>query len=226
MARIRSIHPAQWTDEKFVAMSPLARLLAIALRNEADDQGVFEWKPTTIKMRLLPNDNVNVEELLDECCYFDATKKFEVDGKFYGAIRNFLKYQKPKYPSISGILPEHLRNYVGSTGAHSGNGSGIDHDQPKVIPEQLPESPRRGRRRVVGEELNPPLKPPPSGEGEGKNQVFVEKDTPAWDAWTRHRGRPAPTTQAKPEGRKQVKTGWWFPSEFPPVDKSAPKAKG
>ena len=33
MARIRSIFPNQWTDDGFVSCSPLARLLAIALRN-------------------------------------------------------------------------------------------------------------------------------------------------------------------------------------------------
>ena len=66
MARIRSIHPGQWTDEDFVSLSPFARLLAIALRNEADDQGVFEWKPVTIKIKLFPADNVDVPALLDE----------------------------------------------------------------------------------------------------------------------------------------------------------------
>ena len=57
MARIRSLHPGQWTDEAFVAVSPLARLLALGLRNEADDEGVFPWKPVTLRMRLLPADN-------------------------------------------------------------------------------------------------------------------------------------------------------------------------
>ncbi len=52
MARIRSIHPGQATDEDFVQCSPFARLLAIFVRNEADDHGVFKWKPVTLKMRI------------------------------------------------------------------------------------------------------------------------------------------------------------------------------
>ena len=56
MPRIRSVHPGQWTDENFVSCRPTARLLALGLRNEADDQGIFEWKPLTLKMRLFAAD--------------------------------------------------------------------------------------------------------------------------------------------------------------------------
>ena len=45
MARIRSVHPGLWTDEAFVSVSMTARLLAIGLWNQCDDQGAFEWKP-------------------------------------------------------------------------------------------------------------------------------------------------------------------------------------
>lgn len=66
MARIRSIHPGQWSDEDFVCLSFPARLLALALRNLADDHGIFEWKPRTIKMQLFPADNIDMEPLLSE----------------------------------------------------------------------------------------------------------------------------------------------------------------
>lgn len=112
MARIRSVHPGQWTDEDFVPMSFPARYLAVAIRNEADDQGVFEWKPTTIKMRLLPADNVDVAALLSEMEAHDQVKSFEHDGRKYGAVRNFCKYQRPKKPNHIHFLPEELRTYV------------------------------------------------------------------------------------------------------------------
>ena len=66
MARIRSIHPEQWTDDQFVTTSPLARLVALGIRNEADDNGVFEWNPIKLKMRLLPADNCDMDSLLGE----------------------------------------------------------------------------------------------------------------------------------------------------------------
>lgn len=106
MARIRSTHPGQWTDEAFVSCSPLARLLAIAIRNEADDQGVFEWKPLMLKMRLLPADDCNVAELLAELEATNQVTRYEVAGKAYGLIRNFTKFQRPKKPNAVHPLPE------------------------------------------------------------------------------------------------------------------------
>lgn len=105
MARIRSTHPGQWTDEEFVSCSPLARLLAIALRNEADDQGVFEWKPLMLKMRLLPADACDVAELLAELEASNQVRRYEVDGRAYGIIRNFTKFQRPKSPNAAHPLP-------------------------------------------------------------------------------------------------------------------------
>lgn len=113
MARIRSIHPGQWTDEQFVSVSFAARLLALGLRNEADDNGVFEWKPITIKMRLFAADNVNVADLLDELSASDIVQRFDEGGKSFGAIRNFRRWQRPEKPNSVHPLPERLRKYVG-----------------------------------------------------------------------------------------------------------------
>jgi hypothetical protein len=108
MARIRSIHPTQWTDEEFVSCSAHARLLAIGLRNEADDNGVFEWKPITLKMRLLPADNLDVEHLLSELIQHRQVHRYETGGKQYGIIRNFHRYQRPKKPNFTFPTPEQL----------------------------------------------------------------------------------------------------------------------
>lgn len=113
MARIRSTHPGQWTDEEFVQLTFAARLLCIALRNEADDNGVFEWKPTGLKMRLFPADDVSVPALLEELEGHNQVCRFQVDGREYGAIRNFRKYQRPKLPTSRHPLPEALEKYVG-----------------------------------------------------------------------------------------------------------------
>lgn len=113
MARIRSQHPGQWTDEDFVQCSPYARLLALAIRNEADDQGVFEWKPVTIKMRLFPADDVDIEALLAELIAFNQIKEYEHGGRKYGVIRNFVRYQRPKKPNPVYFLPADFRTYAG-----------------------------------------------------------------------------------------------------------------
>lgn len=113
MARIRSIHPGIWTDEDFASVSMGARVLYFGLLTEADDHGVFEWKPVGLKMRIFPADKVNVEALLTELASVNKIQMaLDTDGKF-GVIRNFCRYQRPKKPNYRFVLPKECRTYVG-----------------------------------------------------------------------------------------------------------------
>lgn len=114
MSRIRSLHPGLFTDDAYMTLSMAARELIKGLWCEADDNGIFVWKPLTIKARIFPADNLEIGELLAEleCANFIA--KFEHDGKSYGAIRNFLKFQKPRRPSVSHPIPQNAAKYLGS----------------------------------------------------------------------------------------------------------------
>lgn len=105
MARIRSVHPDQWSDEQFVSCKPLARLLAIGIRNEADDNGIFEWNLFRLKVRILPADNCEITELLTELLASNQIIQYEIEGKAYGLIRNFQRFQRPKVPSFKYPLP-------------------------------------------------------------------------------------------------------------------------
>lgn len=150
MARIRSIHPGLFTDESFVSCSPLARLLVLGLWTEADDQGVFEWKPVTLKMRLLPVDGADVTALLAEIEAQNICRRFEADGKVFGAIRNFRKYQRPKSPNAIYPLPADLRSYVAI--------SEIGGDKPTALPpkgEFTPQMEGGGGREGEGEKEDP-----------------------------------------------------------------------
>jgi hypothetical protein len=113
MSRIRSIHPGQWRDADFVECSFAARLLAVALRNDADDQGIFEWRPKQIKINCFPADDVNIDDLLGELITFNIVKSFDHAGKKFGAIRNFRRYQRPKKPNHIHFLPPELVTFVG-----------------------------------------------------------------------------------------------------------------
>src|ERR1700761_2442463 len=113
MARIRSVHPSLFTDEAWVSCSPLARVLYIGLMTDADDQGLFEWKPLQIRMRLLPGDNADVSELLGELAAVNLIASLESGGKKLGAIRYFRKFQRPKKPNSLFVLPPEWASYVG-----------------------------------------------------------------------------------------------------------------
>ena len=104
MSRIRSIHPGILTDEAFMRLTvecPLAIALLVGLWMEADDSGAFEWKPLTIKARIVPAAQTNVGELLDALARNNFIKAFAIDGRQYGVVRNFVKYQRPKNRSRS-----------------------------------------------------------------------------------------------------------------------------
>ena len=66
MAKIRGIKPETWTDDKFVQLSPLARLLFIGMWNLACDNGHVEDNAVQLKIRLLPMDSCVIPSLVDE----------------------------------------------------------------------------------------------------------------------------------------------------------------
>lgn len=96
MAKIRAIHPGFWNDTTLAECSQSARLFYIGLWNFADDAGVFEWHERLLRSQVFPFDeNVDVRGLLDELLQHGRLVKFSSNGKDYGLILNFPKYQKP-----------------------------------------------------------------------------------------------------------------------------------
>lgn len=91
MPKIRGIKPDYWTDEDIVELSLPARLLFIGLWNLACDNGHLSDKPKQIKMRLLPADDVDVDELLDELAKNGRLERTQ--GTI--TVINFAKHQKP-----------------------------------------------------------------------------------------------------------------------------------
>ncbi|MCK1322129.1 hypothetical protein IVA94_14755 [Bradyrhizobium sp. 156] len=132
MARIRSIHPGLFTDEAFASLSMAARVLLLGIWTESDDQGVFEWKPVTLKMRVFSADNLDVVPLLGELQRADAVRQFSFEGKPHGAVRNFCKYQKPKTPKFRDVRDDEIRNYVSSKYPKAETGS----PQPSPFPQK------------------------------------------------------------------------------------------
>lgn len=114
MARIRSVHPGLFTDEAFVSLSADAQVLLIGLWTEADDQGIFEWKPVTIRMRLRPTKDGPVEPLLSEIEAANCIRRYEMNGRQLGAIRNFREYQRPKSPNSLHPTNDEIRKYTAS----------------------------------------------------------------------------------------------------------------
>ena len=99
MARIRTIKPEFWTDEKVVECSPTARLLFIGLWNFADDYGNLERSSKQIKIRIFPADAIDIEPHVQELIQVGLVREYEVDGCNYLHIKGFRKHQKIEKPS-------------------------------------------------------------------------------------------------------------------------------
>ena len=94
MARIRTIKPDFWTDEKVVELSFQARLLFIGMLNFVDDDGRMTFSPKKLKMLVFPADDIDVSELCDELSAQSLINIYEVAEVKYFLIRNFSKHQK------------------------------------------------------------------------------------------------------------------------------------
>lgn len=103
MARIRTIKPEFFTSEDIVSLSPLARLLYVALWCEADREGRLLWKPRTFKMRYLPADDCSVEALCDELVTASLVKLY---GEGLAFIPKFGLHQHLNPREAASTLPD------------------------------------------------------------------------------------------------------------------------
>lgn len=142
MARIRSIHPGVYTDEAWASVSIPARWFAKGLCTEADDNGVFEWKPLQLKMRIFPADAVDVPALLAELVAAGIVLSFTADGRPLGAIRNFCRYQRPRKPKAWFPITEAAKAFValGSDAPDDGQTDALAEPVPKKSEPSPPKS--------------------------------------------------------------------------------------
>ena len=110
MARIRTVKPEFWTDEKIVQLPYEARLLFIGIWNFADDHGYLWDEPERIRMQVLPNDDVDISGLLDLLCAADLLDVYESgDEKRIFRVTHFNDHQKVDHPTPSKITRESSR---------------------------------------------------------------------------------------------------------------------
>jgi len=98
MARIRTIKPQFWTDEKIGKLPIGARLLFIGLWNLADDEGIVLWNASYIRGQLFPYDvkitMVSIKQWMDHIASLKLVVVLEDAQKNkYGFIRAWHKHQ-------------------------------------------------------------------------------------------------------------------------------------
>jgi len=102
MARIRTIKPEYWQDEKIGKLSMPARLLFIGMWNFSDDAGVVRGNPVFLRSQIFPYDDITKEQMeswLSEIENQQLIITFVANDESFYEIKNFLKHQLINRPS-------------------------------------------------------------------------------------------------------------------------------
>ncbi|NMM06017.1 hypothetical protein [Polaromonas sp.] len=103
MARIRTVKPEIWTDEKFTECSLGARLLFIGMLNYADDNGNQANSAKRLKMQIFPGDELHLQPLLDELIAQGVVIEYSVSDHKFLHIKGFRTHQVINHPSLTRI---------------------------------------------------------------------------------------------------------------------------
>lgn len=162
MAYIRTIKAAFFSSADIVCLSPLARLLYIALWTEADREGRLTWRPDTFKHRFFPGDACDIRELCAELVGSQLVIPYAVDDRIYAEIPTFKIHQNINGKERKSVLPERrvlnaidTRSNANATGANARIG----------FPQE---------RKGTGEEVSPP-----SQVGDSFSSVCVHSSSAA-----------------------------------------------
>jgi hypothetical protein len=120
MARIRTIKPEFWEDEKIARLSITAKLLFIGIWNFADDGGVCRATPGYLKSRIfLGEDSVSIRGVLDALSEISREGLITVgdyNGESFLLVKNWHLHQKVEKPSKKKVLSipyENEKDYSG-----------------------------------------------------------------------------------------------------------------
>ena len=108
MASRRMIDPAFWQSETVAALPVEMRYFFIGLFSNADDQGRMKAHPALIRSKLYPFDDIDLDTITGYLKRLDAGDfiiMYSVDGKDCLQIRNWWKYQRPRWAWPSELPP-------------------------------------------------------------------------------------------------------------------------
>jgi hypothetical protein len=167
--RQRILSPSFFKDEDMAECAVQAQLCFIGMLTLADREGRLEDRPRWIRAELFPYcDSVPMDDILVElssprnCSPGSFIQRYEVDGRKYIQICNFLKYQKPHPREAASKIPpcpEKARPAVKLHGEAKPRRP-VSKTVPKTVPKTVeePQHPKihfnRNNRKFEGEDIN------------------------------------------------------------------------
>ncbi|MGI1245183.1 hypothetical protein ACIAIL_04780 [Raoultella ornithinolytica] len=110
MARSRNIKPGFFTNDELAECHPLGRLLFAGLWTIADKEGRLDDRPKKIKAMLLPFDEADCDDLLQQLNDHKFIIRYRVNGECYIQISNWKKHQNPHCKEAASEIPAPLEN--------------------------------------------------------------------------------------------------------------------
>jgi hypothetical protein len=174
MARIRTVKPEFFQHEALQDLesqhADLHPMLVFAgLWGHCDKRGVFEWKPRTLKLHILPFLTFDMEEALGLLETAGQIESFEAAGRKYGHIPSFEDHQRiggkeHSDPAKHPAAPSKQRESTGEApGKHSGlqegkgrdrEGRGTGKEGKGTAAAAVDNSARSGEEQRVGEDFS------------------------------------------------------------------------
>jgi hypothetical protein len=144
--RSRNIKPGYFQNDQLAECEPLARILFAGLWCFADKKGRFEWRPRKMKIQILPYDNRDINELLDQLISAELVKQYNIDGKDYGLVRGFLTHQNPHHREAESTIPgpKTIENYEPGASTDLGTAEPGESPADSLIPDSLIHKDRKG----------------------------------------------------------------------------------
>ncbi len=97
MGRIRTVKPELFKHEELydleLEMGLPIRVAFIGLFTCCDRDGRFKWRPRTLKLDILPHDEIDFSRVLDALWTRGFVEKYAMNNEDFGFIPTFLKHQ-------------------------------------------------------------------------------------------------------------------------------------
>ncbi|VTP12642.1 hypothetical protein PUATCC27989T_00454 [Phytobacter ursingii] len=106
MARSRNIKPGFFTNDELAECDPYARLLFAGLWTIADKEGRLDDRPKKVKAMVLPFDNVDCDQLLQQLHDRKFIQRYQVQDGAFIQITNWKKHQNPHCKEAPSEIPE------------------------------------------------------------------------------------------------------------------------
>ena len=224
MARIRTVKPEFFEDEKLASLPAHDRLLFIGMWLLADKNGILEDRPTWIKAKVFPYENgaaVDVAQMLTRLVSGRYLIRYTVDGRNLIAVRNFTKHQRitGKEGLSDGVYPlppsdleiETQRGHNGDTPVthlDAQEGKGKERKGREQGNENVADAPRPPKKKIMTVLDNPPtveqvqaFMDQPTNDGQDWNDGILTAskyiDANLERGWLMKNGKPVASWEAQ-----------------------------